>query len=61
VNEGFPHPDYSPAGILDFGELSSKYPDKTSLLGQVFDNTINSYKLVWFLAILSLLEQKGEQ
>ena len=33
------------------------YPEKTLYLGQVFTDTTNSYKLVWFLAILSLLRR----
>lgn len=32
-------------------------PEKTFYLGQVFKHTTNSYKLVWFLAILSLLKR----
>jgi len=36
--------------------VASKYPEKTSRLGSVFADVTNSYKLVWFLAILSLLE-----
>jgi hypothetical protein len=37
------------------------YPEKTFYLGQVFKDTTNSYKLVWFLAILSLLKQSEER
>src|SRR5437879_4234784 len=40
--------------------LSTRYPDKTFYLGQVFNNTTNSYKLLWFLAILSLLRRKSD-
>src|SRR5438046_2185931 len=40
--------------------LSNRYPDKTFYLGQVFNDTTNSYKLVWFLAILSLLRRKND-
>ena len=40
------------------GELSLRYPEKTFYLARVFNNTTNSYKLVWFLAILSLLRRK---
>jgi hypothetical protein len=40
--------------------LSSRYPDKTYYLGQVFNDTTNSYKLVWLLAILSLLRRKND-
>jgi hypothetical protein len=38
-------------------EIAIRYPEKTFLLGQVFNDTTNSYKLFWFLAILSLLKQ----
>jgi len=37
--------------------LANRYPEKTFYLGQVFNDTTNSYKLVWFLAILSLLHR----
>ncbi|MEI7731031.1 MAG: HNH endonuclease domain-containing protein [Verrucomicrobiota bacterium] len=37
---------------------SLHYPEKTHYLGQVFSDTTNSYKLVWFLATLSLLERR---
>jgi phage repressor protein C with HTH and peptisase S24 domain len=37
--------------------LSSRYPEKTFYLGQVFNDRANSYKFVWFLAILSLLRR----
>src|ERR1019366_4329847 len=37
--------------------VSIRYPEKTFYLGQVFKHTTNSYKLVWFLAILSLLRR----
>ncbi len=40
--------------------LSTRYPGKTFYLGQVFNDTTNSYKLVWFLAILSLLRRNGD-
>src|ERR1035441_6580296 len=33
--------------------VSIRYPEKTFYLGQVFQHTTNSYKLVWFLAIPS--------
>jgi hypothetical protein len=36
---------------------ASRYPEKTFFLGQVFKNITNSYKLVWFLAVLSLLRR----
>lgn len=37
--------------------VALRYPEKTFYLGQVFNDTTNSYKLFWFLAILSLLKQ----
>lgn len=37
--------------------LANHYPEKTFYLGQVFNDTTNSYKLVWFMAILSLLQR----
>jgi len=40
--------------------LASRCPEKTFYLGQVFNDTTNSYKLVWFLAILSLLRRRNE-
>ena len=41
--------------------LSIRFPEKTFYLGQVFQDTTNSYKLVWFLAILSLLKRSEER
>lgn len=40
--------------------VALRYPEKTFYLGQVFKDTTNSYKLVWFLAILSLLKRSEE-
>jgi len=37
------------------------YPEKTFYLGQVFRHTTNSYKLFWFLAILSLMKRSKER
>ena len=37
--------------------MALHYPEKTYFLGQVFKDTTNSYKLVWFLAVLSLLKR----
>src|SRR5262245_8030828 len=42
-------------------EVALRYPEKTFYLGQVFKDTTNSYKLFWFLAILSLLKQSEER
>jgi hypothetical protein len=36
--------------------VSLRYPEKTFFLSQVFKDTTNSYKLFWFLAILSKLK-----
>lgn len=41
--------------------IGSRYPGKTSYLAQVFENTTNSYKLFWFLAILSLMKRRKEE
>jgi len=41
--------------------VALRYPEKTFYLGQVFQDTTNSYKLVWFLAILSLLKRSEER
>lgn len=41
--------------------LAFHYPEKTFFLGQVFQDTTNSYKLFWFLAILSLLNRNNDQ
>src|SRR6266436_1964943 len=41
--------------------VALRYPEKTFYLGQVFNDTTNSYKLVWFLAILSLLKRSEER
>jgi hypothetical protein len=37
--------------------VALRYPEKTFYLGQVFNDTTNSYKLLWFLAILSLIRR----
>ncbi len=37
--------------------IALRYPEKTFYLGQVFKHTSTSYKLVWFLALLSLLKR----
>jgi hypothetical protein len=37
--------------------VASEYPEKTHGLGRVFADMTNSYKPVWFLAIVSLLKQ----
>src|SRR5947207_6732365 len=41
--------------------VALRYPEKTFYLGQVFNDTTNSYKLVWFLAILSLLRRGNDR
>ena len=40
--------------------IALRYPEKTFYLGQVFNDTTNSYKLFWFLSILSLLKRSEE-
>lgn len=40
-------------------DVAVRYPEKTFYLGQVFKDTTNSYKLVWFLGILSLLKRSN--
>jgi len=37
-----------------------RYPEKAFYLGQVFKDTTNSYKLVWFHAILSLIKRRED-
>ena len=37
--------------------VAPRYPEKTFILGQVFKDTTNSYKLVWFLALLALFKR----
>lgn len=49
--------DQSPA----LAGVAIRYPEKTFFLGQVFNDTTNSYKLVWFLAILSLIKRSEEK
>ena len=38
--------------------ITDRYPDKTCFLAQVFNDTTNSYKIVWFLAILDLIKRR---
>src|SRR5262245_12393126 len=40
--------------------VALRYPEKTFYLGQLFKDTTNSYKLFWFLSILSLLKRSEE-
>ncbi|MCG3775480.1 MAG: hypothetical protein JW395_2320 [Nitrospira sp.] len=42
-----------------FLQVASHNRLKTFFLGRVFRDTTNSYKLVWFLALLSLLKRDG--
>lgn len=39
--------------------ISSSHPEKTLLLGQVFNDTAASYKFFWFLGLLNLLQRNG--
>ena len=41
--------------------LANRYPEKTFFLGRAFNDTSNSYKLVWFLSILSLLARSADR
>ncbi len=38
--------------------LEIRYPEKVHHLSQVFNDTTTSYKIVWFMAILSLLKDR---
>ena len=49
-------PGPSPA----LASVAIRYPEKTFFLGQVFNDTTNSYKLVWFLAFLALIKRSDE-
>jgi len=51
--------DQAAGNFLDATGLAARYPSQTFYLGQVFRHTTNSYKLVWFLSILSLLKHAG--
>lgn len=44
-----------------FGDLDRRYPERTFYLGRVFADTTNSYKLLWFLAVLALAERTSRQ
>jgi hypothetical protein len=50
-----------PDHLLAAGGITARHPEKTYLLGQVFNDTTNSYKLVWFRAILSLTQVAGKE
>ena len=54
-------PDELPVNDPGFGDLDRRYPEKTFYLGQVFNDTTNSYKLAWFIAILSLVERSTQR
>jgi hypothetical protein len=50
--------DYSSSNQFSpLSGIAGRYPEKTFYLGQVFNDTTNSYKLLWLLAILSLLRR----
>lgn len=53
--------DSNPNQPAALAGVAIRYPDKTFFLGQVFNDTTNSYKLVWFLAILSLIKRSEEK
>ena len=50
-------PDGSDQLPASLAGVATRYPEKAFYLGQVFKDTTNSYKLVWFLAILSMLRR----
>lgn len=50
-------PSLNTSGLANIG---LRYPEKTYYLGQVFSNTTNSYKLFWFLGLLSLIKKTSE-
>jgi len=52
--------DSTPDQSTALARVAIRYPEKTFFLGQVFNDTTNSYKLVWFLAILSLIKRREE-
>ena len=37
--------------------VARRYPQKTAKLGQIFNDTTNSYKLFWYLSILQLIKR----
>ena len=41
--------------------LEHRFPEKTYCLARVFNDTTNSYKLLWFLAVLALLERASQR
>jgi len=47
--------------VTNYASLCSRYPEKTFYLGQVFNNTTNSYKLFWFLGLLSLIKRSSKK
>lgn len=51
------NPMCNPADNQMLAGLTVRYPEKTFYLGQVFNDTTNSYKLLWFLGLLSLLQR----
>jgi hypothetical protein len=50
-----------PANNQMLAGLTVQYPEKTFYLGQVFNDTTNSYKLLWFLGLLSLLHRPSSE
>jgi len=54
-------PDEIPVAGTGLGDLDRRYPEKTFRLGRVFADTTNSYKLVWFLAVLALAERTNQR
>lgn len=52
--------DNATTQMSNLAGVALRYPEKTFYLGQVFKDTTNSYKLFWFLAIMSLLKRNEE-
>ena len=49
--------DFVNSSSLALAGIAPRYPKETHYLSRVFNDTTNSYKLLWFLALLSLLKQ----
>ena len=50
-------PDGSDQLPANLAGVATRYPEKAYYLGQVFNDTTNSYKLFWFLGILSIVRR----
>ncbi|MCH7226299.1 HNH endonuclease domain-containing protein [Haloferula sp. A504] len=45
----------------DLSVLGDAFPEETHYLGQVFNNTTNSYKLFWFLSIVEIVSRNASE